>query len=450
MIVANEKLQRARLERRWSVAAASRRVGVSANTFNRWERGLQIPQLATLDQLCAAFAMSAEDLGFGQVVTPPKKADGDSYPSEDAHEMALTPLQQAPLSGIASRPVVVTSLIRLQPVVAGDQAEGEQAPAEANARTMAIAALISSPVQIFNAVQGGSLLLRGEEIVALCTAYIPLCWQLHFEGGMAIVEQILPGYIAQLTQLIPTSPLLQKQVAVQLSQIYQLASLVATQHQDYGRACSCAQQALFYGKLAENPHLQAASFIRCALVYFYLKRDHLRLRAYQQALELAPQISPLLQGRICIGLAEVHSKLGQEDQARHFLDLARATFPLTAEDDPCYPWTHFSLTSLSTFEGLMYLNLGQPAQARETFERIDRSVSRNAVPNRLGLLVHQAFTFCALGEMDQTCALIERTLPMARALGSQLCADQAYEVYEKMLTKWGHEQRVMNLEELFH
>src|SRR5579875_2377116 len=68
MITPNEHLRRARLRKR-------RRVGVSTNTFNRWERGLQVPQLTTLGQLMEAFEMSAEDLGFGFVISPREEGD---------------------------------------------------------------------------------------------------------------------------------------------------------------------------------------------------------------------------------------------------------------------------------------------------------------------------------------------------------------------------------------
>src|SRR5437879_3394410 len=73
MAVRNEKLEAARLQRRWSVEVASARVGVSVNTFNRWERGLQIPQLDTLDRLCNAFNMTPEELGFGDAIVSKRR-----------------------------------------------------------------------------------------------------------------------------------------------------------------------------------------------------------------------------------------------------------------------------------------------------------------------------------------------------------------------------------------
>src|SRR6266498_3995789 len=74
MATPNELLEAARMSKRWSVAVASEKAGVSVNTFNRWERGLQIPQLSTLDQVCNAFDMSPEDLGFGHAIEVKRRA----------------------------------------------------------------------------------------------------------------------------------------------------------------------------------------------------------------------------------------------------------------------------------------------------------------------------------------------------------------------------------------
>jgi hypothetical protein len=38
---------------------------------------------------------------------------------------------------------------------------------------------------------------------------------------------------------------------------------------------------------------------------------------------------------------------------------------------------------------------------------------------------------------------------MAKKLSSQLRVDQAYEIYERVLVKWGNEPSVQELEEVF-
>jgi len=453
MITPNENLRRARLGKHWSVAAASREVGVSTNTFNRWERGVQIPQMATLDQLCVAFAMSADDLGFGYVLQPQKKSSELEIVLEEHVEGERSTYDQR-IAGTCAQPVkverhplVINSLIKRSAMPPLQSLDRELNRDEAVSRRKVIATLIGMPAAAFGTSQGA--LLHAEEILTLCATHIPLCWQLYFEGGLVDVERVLPDYIDQLSLLVEQPSANQQRAAGLLSQAYQLASLLATQHQDYGRASACARQGLYYGKQAEDPSLQVASSIREALVSFYLKRARPCYYAYQRALQLVPQTSPLLQGRVYVGLAEVYSQLRQEEEAWSFLDLARETFPLRAEDDPNFAYTHFTGHSVSTFEGRMHLNLQQPVQAWQAFARIDQLLSREVAPNRLELTVHQAMTAFALGELEQTCDLLEIAVPMAQALNSQLRLDESYAVYERMLAKWSQEPVVRDLEGLF-
>jgi len=71
------------------------------------------------------------------------------------------------------------------------------------------------------------------------------------------------------------------------------------------------------------------------------------------------------------------------------------------------------------------------------------------VPERVELTVNQAMTSVALGELDLSCGYVETAVTSASALGSQLRVNEAYEIYESMLDKWGNEARVKALGELF-
>ncbi|HEY5002278.1 MAG TPA: helix-turn-helix transcriptional regulator, partial [Ktedonobacteraceae bacterium] len=93
MAIPNEQLEAARMHKRWSVNVASEKVGVSVNTFNRWERGLQVPQLSTLDMVCRAFDMSPEELGFEQALIAKRrtKAKAESVRASDPPSVPPAP-----------------------------------------------------------------------------------------------------------------------------------------------------------------------------------------------------------------------------------------------------------------------------------------------------------------------------------------------------------------------
>ena len=466
MAIPNERLETARMHRRWSITLASEKAGVSVNTFNRWERGVQVPQLGTLDMVCKAFDMSPEDLGFGNAITAkrrtrPGRAEVKAEPGSTSISSPTPPVFMS--TGLHNLITSVPgSLCELSVEQAGKSLKhmGQEVKEEDGSdedmvdkelsRRRAITTLIGTPITILGLGQEGhTKLLHPEEIVSLCEMSIPLLWRLYFEGGLNEVNQILPGYLTQLTKLAQEPSRAQKRAGSLASQGYQLASLLASQYQNFGNAITYATQAFTFADQVEDPHLQAAALIRQALVYFYLKRPQQRLYAYERALQYSLNASPLLQGRAHIGLSETHSLLGHEPEASHHLRLAYKTFPERCEEDTAFSYTHFNGNSLLGLEGMVLLNLNHPQQAWENFARMDRELPQTLVPGRLELTVHLAMTSYKLGDRDQSCNYLERALRAALMAGNQLRYDQAYDVYEQLLQKWGQENRVKELSSLF-
>ncbi len=63
----NSLLRAARRQRLWTLEKAAEKVGVSVQTYCRWELGKQKARMSSLEQLCAAFGMPPEELGFDHV-----------------------------------------------------------------------------------------------------------------------------------------------------------------------------------------------------------------------------------------------------------------------------------------------------------------------------------------------------------------------------------------------
>jgi transcriptional regulator with XRE-family HTH domain len=450
----NEKLEAARLQRRWSVEVASAKAGVSVNTFNRWERGLQVPQLDTLDRLCNAFNMTPEELGFGdaiaskrrtQVILPEQRA---SIAAEPPHTYRDTPgrnfSQQTLFAGID----VLSDLAWRHE---RDQAHGEQDnQALEFSRREAITLLVSTPSAVFELAQEyDKSLLHPQEIIALCEINVPLCWQLYFEGGFTEVEQVLPGYIAQLTAIAQQPSIYQKKGASLVSQVHQLSYLLAIQRQDFGTALSHTGRAATYSQLAADRELRVTALMRQAYVYFCLGRTSLRMQAYQEALQYSPGSSALIRGYLYAGLAETHAARRETQEAKRYLDLAYQTFPAQPEDDPAFSFTRFRWPTLYTFDGQIQLYLNQLDHAWEAFMKVDQSVPQGLVPLRAEVTVYQAATTLAMNELEQCCALLELAATSTLALGSRLRYDQAAMVYENALEKWGREPGLKRLTPLF-
>jgi transcriptional regulator with XRE-family HTH domain len=452
MAVRNEKLEAARLQRRWSVDVASAKVGVSVNTFNRWERGLQIPQLDTLDRLCNAFNMTPEELGFGDAIVSKRRTQVEQRASIVESEQPR--LHSDASENSFSYHADSDEINLLNDLAREDQREHFQRERDHQeqefSRREAVTLLVGTPSVVFGLTQeGDKALLHPQEIIALCEVNVPLCWQLYFEGGFSEVEQILPGYISQLTAIARQSSLYQKKAASLVSQVHQLSYLLAIQRQDFGTALSHTSRAATYSQLAADRGLHLAALVRRAYIYFCLGRTSLRMQTYQEALQSSPGCSALIRGYLYAGLAETHAVRREAQEAGYYLDLAYQTFPTLPEADSAYSFTHFRLHTLYTFDGQVQLHLNRPDHAWEAFMKVDRSVPRGLVPLRAEVTVYQAATTLAMDELEQCCAFLEQAAASTLALGSRLRHDQTAMIYERALERWDHEPCLKRLAPLF-
>lgn len=454
----NTKLEQARLQRRWSVETASNKVGVSVNTFNRWERGLQVPQLETLDLLCKAFEMLPEELGFEHVISAKRRrklpqASSNTLAHEDSETRSLTTTNGPSFQGSGSTSEDTHIYIGQRREQREETNGGQRAKdsGEEISRRQAMTFLISTPATIFQMTPDRqSTLLHPDEVVALSKVNIPLCWKLYFEGGFTELTQVLPGYLAQLRALAHNASRYSQQAAALASQLHQLAYLLALQSQDFGTALQHTHDAICYGQQAGDVNLRVTAMVRQAYIYFCLKRSAQRVYAYEEALRHSNGCSPLIRGYLYAGLAEAYANRKDKDAALKMLQCAHNTFPERPEDDPNFAYTHFRWLTLYNLEGLVHLHLQQARQAWSCFDRVDRALAHAIVPHRVEVTVYQAATALQMDELEQSCSLLTMAVEAAVKLGSQLRYQEASRVYDQMQERWPQERQVRTLQELFH
>jgi tetratricopeptide (TPR) repeat protein len=313
--------------------------------------------------------------------------------------------------------------------------------------------LAGVPAAIFRLTQSGtSSPLRAEEIAALCATYIPMCWQLYFEGGLTEVQQILPPYLAQLSHSVQKATGNQQQVANVASKAYQLAICIEMHQHRLDAALAHARLAIHYGQIAEDFNLQVASLVQQANVYASFKQPKQELDAYQEALQLIDNISPLLQGRVYIGLAKAFANVEQEQEAIQFLEMANEHYPLLPENDPSFNFTCHSRFTLTNHTGQTFLQLEKPTHLERAWDiltKIDAIVPAAFVPRRVELSVRQAMASFALNDLEKSCSYLETTVIGAKAIGSPFRYNEAFELYRRMRKKWINERSVKALKKIF-
>lgn len=74
----NLLLRKARKRRLWTIQRTATMVGVSFQTYIRWELGTQTPHLSSLGMLCSTFEAKPDDLGFGQLIDGSEPRESES------------------------------------------------------------------------------------------------------------------------------------------------------------------------------------------------------------------------------------------------------------------------------------------------------------------------------------------------------------------------------------
>src|SRR6266487_2075125 len=385
----NSMLKSARVQKSWTPEFVSEKVGVSLNTYNRWETGSQLPRHASLDALCKVFEMSPEELGFAEL----------PYGRRNIAHL-LADQEATPSPGLNT----------------------SEQPAQS-------------------------------EALALWSLGITSCWQLYMIGGQAELERLLPSYLTNLSRptLYPNPE--QRVAARLTAQAYQLIALLELQRGDFVAAQKDGTQALVYSQLSKDWNLYIASQIRLASIFTARKRIGSALSAYNDALRrvtaTSDDISPILHSWIFAGLAEIQATMGREKEALQFLQLAFAVFPEQPEDDPCFAYAHCDRSLLYLYEGLVFLRIGQPRLAWDAFAQVDDL--KPAPPERIRaeFLQQKAYTSCVLGNMIQSCIYLEAAAKAAQEIESDLAFSEVYSLYLHMLALWGQEPRVKALARLF-
>lgn len=455
----NEKLRAARLQKRWSQVNAAEKIGVSVLTYSRWEKGTQIPYLASLDQLCAAFDLPPEDLGFEQVTgsVTPQLALVASSPMLVAEAPAI--LVESSASMVANDPfaIAIVALILAQRMhgwslddlharIHQEMRNYDMSRSDLTRRD-AIELLIKLPL----AVLGTSALhatsfdtISATEALPLLTAGIAACWKLYYSGGnVQEIQQTITVYIAQL-EAMKLSNAQQTAASRLTSQSYQLAAMVSLENEDYTAALTQANHAMDYAQGTKDPDLLAAAILRKATVLYYQRRHRQMTLVLQQAVPYIKQVSPLMRSRI---YSELATSTDLKDVVRYGKQ-AIDSCPDDVQDDPSFAYTHTTPYILYLNQEIGYSNLGMHKEAWEALELAEKFVPDIASTRRLELLTHQATAALGIGDLDLMGIKMQQAIQASKVINTELWLSNVESIHQRMKEKWGNDRQVKDIGEM--
>jgi DNA-binding XRE family transcriptional regulator/tetratricopeptide (TPR) repeat protein len=447
----NQLLRAARKKKRWTIAVAAEKARVSELTYSRWEKGTQKPYLSTLDQLCEAYGMTPQELGFSQLIEEPlQETPSDSVSSP----LVTSPGQNAGIITLTGDQA--TALLSLL----GDDMKQFDAAKRATLQQLlksagAIGATLAMPQSLSTLDHWQRLTSAVNKPAAIDVKTLEyfsgmnkVCWSLTNGSEVATIGQLLATYLPQLTTLANQSSTHQVSIAALAAQGYLLAGLVQLDEYNLSEMEKTSQFAVQYSQLAEDYNLQAAAFKQQATMFLIARKTAKALQAYQKTLPFIDQVSPLLRSRIYQGLASASARCGQEKDALRYLGLARDTFPSDFLNDPSYLFAD----SGHMYEGLTLMDLNKPKDAWDAFAKVDGLVPKIPIGEftRLEFLNLQAKSAVALRDIELCETYLEKAVMVATSLNSQYGNGDAFDVYRSTQMLWPDEQKVKSLGELFY
>ena len=471
----NYRLQAVREQKMWTLEEAAEEVGIDAQTLWRWENYVQRPRPSSLRRLCEVFGMSAEALGFGRSLDdvdqarPPEEITQEPFPiSAVVDQLPLSEasvdcatwfgLKQTQITRVINYYIGrATSCDDLQQTIDQEiRAFARMKPQYSTqdytlSRRQALIAIAYLPLSLLIRFQQDHLPSTVvEEILPRCAASITACWHLSRGSEVAMIQQALSSYFPFIEMLAQTSSPYQHTAAALAAQSSMLRGIVALHHLDLQSREKYARQALHYSRVAQERNLEAAALMYLGYSDGYARQPERAMITFENALSLseAPSLlSPLLLSDIYIGLAEAHAQCQQEELAAKAMTLAQHSFPLYPELDPGFLYADCGLSTLYTYEGKMYLNLGRAKEAQQAFAQIERIQSGVSFSerNRTARVIYQAQAALGLGDLEMCCICLEEGRKAAAVLDSRRMSSDIFEVYLLARERWPREQRIRTL-----
>jgi len=278
-----------------------------------------------------------------------------------------------------------------------------------------------------------------------------ICRRLSEGNELKTAERILWTYLPRIEAIAKLSLKDQRTAAVITSQGYLLAASLAGQRNNLQTRQYFSEQALLYGKLAQDRNLQIVALRQIAITFDCLEFPEKTLQMYQQALPYLEEISPLLRACVYSGISGTYAQLKQKQEASRFLGMAYEHFPKSLENEPSFLFVNSGYYTLILCDGLTHLDFDEPYEAKEVLARIDGLQPKIQMPERIriDLLNCQVEVFMALRDMEQARIYLEAAVKATMAIGSERRFQEALTIFRQMQQIWPYESQIRRLGDLF-
>lgn len=446
------QLAQARKKKHWTLKQAANTVGVSINTFNRWELGEQRPYRHNLDQLCKIFNASLEELGFGS-----EAIDAAPLPP---HPFIVDLLGRDLVMRLQAVAFVPQCFEVVQQQVTMILEEFDTMNGDAITRRDALIRLASLP--FIASLRPGASVQQPEDVITQCAAGIAACWQLSkssHEEDLHRAFKAASAYIPPLKSIVETASQSRKDAAALVGQCSLLKTVLGWHLVGLKQAISSAQDAITYAQVAGDMTLQVSAMDYLSWAYYYDQRSKLAAQTAAQAQASVrlhkAELPPILSSGVYSTYAVMQARNGEPGCVRMF-EWAEKYFLMSSQRAPShYIYMGYTLSEMFVNYGVMQYFSGEYSKALDAFHKLIEPQQLATKVPLSGRARVETLNFMALSslkqkdkDMEQTVRFWTAAMQGAITLQSERRYTEALLTYDIMDAVWPDEKKIKELREL--
>jgi transcriptional regulator with XRE-family HTH domain len=274
------KLAQARIRKCWTLKRAADAIGVSLNTFSRWELGLQQPYSEHLLRLCEVFNASLEQLGLDT---------GYTETTSFEHPLVIELLGNDLTLRLLAVAFELQRFEAVQAQIAAILEEYDMNGGDSISRREALLRLASLPFIASLRPGTSGTNRRTEDMIAQCSAGIAACWELsksNHDSDLVQAFKAVTAYCGPLKEIVTDSTQHRNAAASLVGQSALLQTILGWHLENLDRAAAYGQEALLYSRAAEDIPLQIAAHTQLSWIYYYSRQRKKALHEIEEAATL--------------------------------------------------------------------------------------------------------------------------------------------------------------------
>ena len=291
------------------------------------------------------------------------------------------------------------------------------------------------------------------ETMTFYEGMLALGWELYYTSSVQKAAKSIDNAFEKLNTYFKNATGVKKdQYDAMRCRFYQLYSLISREQTDIDNAIAYQDQAVAIAIRLRNAELIASSLLRRARAYHHQPERKLALKDALDALPYADLSRPPLRGKCYQMAGESQAYLAgdstelQEKSLAYFNTAAKIARKENMEPDGSFVKT--DITSIYIERAKALTLFGRFEEAHNAFSIARKNLSPELTRWQVNLLIEEAKTFFAQGDINSCCYSLLEALPIARAINLPSKEQRIYTLYASCKNRESGSSIVKKLEKI--